>query len=169
MSGVFTCREGLRERADASLGRVRNRLQTRFQDLLTHAADAKVKAGNLPRIFCKTSSFILETPPPPVPPAQSVPVRHISAGSLTHSYSPQLSQFSPPSTKQRHRERVLWLFFLVCTMVCVLLFVRCWGVFIIVGCFPRQHVLLWTNFFYKNEIQFWIEKSVIYFTTLTQL
>lgn len=143
----FTCREGLRERADASLGRVRNRLQTRFQDLLTHAADAKVKAGNLPRMFCKTSSFILETPPP-VPPAQSVPVRHISAGSLAHSYFPQLSQFSPPSSKQRHRERerVLSLFFLVCTMVWVLLSVWCWGGFIIVKCLPRQHLLLWTSF-----------------------
>lgn len=125
MSGVFTCREGLRERADASLGRVRNRLQTRFQDLLTHAADAKVKAGNLPRMFCKTSSFILETPPPPVPPAQSVPVRHISAGSLTHSYSPQLSQFSPPSTKQRRRESTLvvlfGLYYGLCAFVCVVL------------------------------------------------
>ena len=140
MSGVFTCREGLRERADASLGRVRNRLHTWFQDLLTHAADAKVKAGNLPRMFCKTSSFILEIPPPPVPPAQSVPVRHISAGSLTRSNCPQLSQFSLPSTKQRHRESTMVVLFGLSYCLCVPLFVWCWWGFIVVECLPRQHV-----------------------------
>ena len=125
-------------------------------------------------MFCKTSSFILEIPPPPVPPAQSVPVRHISAGSLTRSYCPQLSQFSLPSTKQRHRESTMVVLFGLSYCQCVPLFVWGWGGFIIVECLPRQHVhvscgLVFKKIYIKNEIQFWVEKSVIYFTTLTQL
>ncbi len=48
----------MRERAEASLGRERMRLQTWFQDLLTQAADAKDEAGSLARMLCNASSFI---------------------------------------------------------------------------------------------------------------
>lgn len=55
----FTRGEGLRERAEASLGREkRMRLQRWFQDLLTHAADAKDKAGSLERMLWRRSSLI---------------------------------------------------------------------------------------------------------------
>jgi len=48
----------LRERAEEILGRERMRLQSWFQVLLTHAADANDNAGSFSRIFCNTSSFI---------------------------------------------------------------------------------------------------------------
>lgn len=57
MGRALTMREGLRERAEASLGRERIWEQTRSQVLLTQAAAAKDKAGNLARMFWIMSSF----------------------------------------------------------------------------------------------------------------
>ena len=55
---IYTSREGLRERAEASLGRERMRLQTLFHCFETHVADANHTAGSLSRMFCNTSPFI---------------------------------------------------------------------------------------------------------------
>lgn len=63
MESEFTVGEGLRERAEASLGRERRmQLQSWFQDLLTHAADAKDEAGSLERMMWRRSSFISASP-----------------------------------------------------------------------------------------------------------
>ena len=48
----------MRERAEASLGRERIRLQTLFHCFETHVADANHTAGSLSRMFCNTSPFI---------------------------------------------------------------------------------------------------------------
>ena len=60
--------EGFREKADESLGRQRTRLQRAFQEWLTQAADAKVKAGSRDNMFCRRSSPIRSIPvvPPPL-------------------------------------------------------------------------------------------------------
>ena len=54
----LTGNEGLRERAEESLGRERIRLHMRFHDLLTQAAEANDRAGNLARILWRRSSLI---------------------------------------------------------------------------------------------------------------
>ena len=58
----LTWREGLRERAEASLGLLSILLHILYQRLLTQAAYAKVKAGNLESIFCTISSSTRENP-----------------------------------------------------------------------------------------------------------
>ena len=55
---VGTSGEGLRERAEASLGRERTWLQSRFHDLLTQAAEANDTAGSLDRMLWRRSSVI---------------------------------------------------------------------------------------------------------------
>lgn len=47
------------------MGRESIRLQIWLQDLLTHAADAKDKAGRRARMLWRRSSFISENNPPP--------------------------------------------------------------------------------------------------------
>lgn len=57
-----TCGQGWRERAEASLGRERTRLQIWYQDLLTHAAEANDVAVSLDIMCCSRSSLITAKP-----------------------------------------------------------------------------------------------------------
>ena len=59
-----TWKEGLREIAEASLGRERTSPAARRQERLTHPAFAKDKAGSLERMFWRRSSLRRATPPP---------------------------------------------------------------------------------------------------------
>jgi len=53
----LTRSEGLRESAEASLGREMMRLQTEFHDLLTQVAEVKDMAGSLVKMLWRRSSL----------------------------------------------------------------------------------------------------------------